>query len=85
MAVKALGGTLITSMNKVTVRCLPQDLVHQIEVDLSAIKEPGQSIRVSDLVPPPGIEFVDGPEETIVVVTAAAAEEKPAEAPAEKK
>ncbi|MBN1584776.1 50S ribosomal protein L25 [Candidatus Uhrbacteria bacterium] len=68
-AVKILGGMIITSMDRVTVRCLPADLVSEIEVDVSVLNEYGDMIKVGDLTPPPGIEFVTGGEETIVVAS----------------
>jgi large subunit ribosomal protein L25 len=37
-AVKELAGVLIRSINEIEVKCLPTDLVKQIEVDISSLK-----------------------------------------------
>jgi len=61
-------GSLITSKDAVTVECLPNDLVDHIKVDVSALTEFDQNIKVSDLKVPQGIEILDDPEEVIVLV-----------------
>ncbi len=66
-AVKALGAILVRNLNAVTVRCLPQYLVHEIEVDLGTLKNFDDSIKVGDITPPEGMEFMNGPEELIVL------------------
>jgi len=75
-AVEDLGGTLLTIKDEVEVECLPDKLVQHIEVDISNIKTFDDSIRVSDLVAPEGIEILDDPEETIVSVSAPRTEEE---------
>jgi large subunit ribosomal protein L25 len=74
-AVKALGGILITNLAAISVSCLPGDLVPEIEVDISGLKEIGDSIKIGDLTPPPGIEFLHTPDEVVVVVNEQAEEE----------
>jgi len=61
-----LGAVLNTNKNEVEVSCLPGDLVHNIEVDLSVLQEIGDTIRISDIVIPKGIEVLDAEEEPIV-------------------
>ncbi len=48
-AVKALGGTLVTTLSEVEVECLPGDLPHTIEVDISGMKTFEDTITVKDL------------------------------------
>jgi large subunit ribosomal protein L25 len=48
-AVKDLGGSLIKTMDKIEIECLPGDLISNITVDLSNLKKIGDSIRVKDL------------------------------------
>ncbi|MFC1787635.1 50S ribosomal protein L25 [Patescibacteria group bacterium] len=68
-AVKALGGTLITPLETVTVKALPKDLVSQIEVDLESLKTFDDVIHIEDLNVPAGIEILDKPERTLAVVS----------------
>lgn len=74
-AVKAHGAILVRNMDMIDVRCLPTDLVQSLEVDLGMLKETGDTITVSDLVAPSGIEFLAEPDELIVVANEPAAEE----------
>jgi len=75
-AVKEKGGFLVTNLDTITVRCLPGDLVDHIAVDLSSLKEFGDTITVADLTAPTGITFVNEPEETVVVVEEPMSEEE---------
>ncbi|MBU0618790.1 50S ribosomal protein L25 [Patescibacteria group bacterium] len=43
------GGVLVTLLNEVEVEALPSDLPEKFEVDISGLKELGQSILVKDL------------------------------------
>ncbi len=76
MAVKGLGGTLITSCEVVTVRCLPNQLVRSIQVDLSKLATFDDVIRVSDLVLPEGVVVMDHGETSIAVVESPRSEEE---------
>jgi large subunit ribosomal protein L25 len=75
------GGMLIHPVEKLTVRCLPRDIPEAIVVDLSALREFGDSIHVRDLVLPPGVQVLDNPDETVATVAApkVAVEEEVAE------
>jgi large subunit ribosomal protein L25 len=48
-AVKDLGGMLSQTKQSIEVRCLPKDLMKEIEIDISVLKEFGDTIRISDL------------------------------------
>jgi len=78
-AVKELGGTLIKSLEEVEVSCLPADLIHQIEVDISVLENLNQMIKVADLKAPPSIKLVS-PAEQVVVAVKPALKEKAVEA-----
>ncbi|MFA6991798.1 MAG: 50S ribosomal protein L25 [Candidatus Gracilibacteria bacterium] len=82
IAVKDFSGTLTANLNQIDVKCLPRDLVHKIEVSIEPLVTFHMSIRVKDLVIPPGLKVLNGLEETVVTVTPPKAEEeeKPAEA-----
>jgi len=86
-AVKELDGTLITNRDAVEVECLPEALVHEIEVDISGLKTFDDVIKVSDLNIPEGVEVLNEPEEIIASITPPRSEEELAEleAPVEEK
>ena len=65
-----LGGCMIShTINEIDVECLPKDLPEFVEVDLSAL-EVGQSVHVSQLKLPAGVELVGHGEGDPVVATA---------------
>lgn len=64
-AVKELGGTLIKSLEKIEITCLPQDLIPQLEVDLSGLVNFHDIIRVKDLKIPATIKVLTNAEEAI--------------------
>ena len=74
-AVKDFGGIVVTNKNEVEVECLPQDLPHEILVDLGGLKNIDDAIFVKDLQVGPGVEILDNLEESVAVVTPPAAEE----------
>jgi large subunit ribosomal protein L25 len=86
-AVKELGGTLITNRDTIEAECLPQDLVHEIEVDISSLLSFEDLIKISDLKVPKGIEVLDDKEEVVVSIAPPRTEEELAEleAPVEEK
>lgn len=66
-AVKAFGALLVRNLDSLSVRCLPADLVHEITIDITGLKNFEDRISVGDITPPNGIEFLNGPEEVIVI------------------
>lgn len=74
-AVKNLGGVLIHNMTELQVRCLPTDLVHSFQVDISSLIEFGDMVLVSQIKVPNGIELLTEPENPVVSVSAPKAEE----------
>lgn len=48
-AVKNFGGILTRGKSEVEVKCLPRDLLKEIEVDISTLAEIGAAVRVRDL------------------------------------
>src|SRR3972149_2594389 len=93
-AVKEKGGVLLTQTDEITVEALPQDIPHQVELDISKLVEIGDEIKVADLGKSAKYEIKDDLEKIIVSViahkeeslapeTAAAAPEVLTEKPAE--
>ncbi len=70
------GGMVLQQLNQIEIECLPDDLIHSLEIDISILTEIGQTIYVKDITPPSGITFLTSPEETIVQVTAEASEQQ---------
>ena len=58
-AVKELAGILVKNINAIEVEALPQDLPHEIEVDISKLKSFSDQILMKDLPLPAGVEIKD--------------------------
>lgn len=67
-AVKNLGGILVKNINEVEVEALPQNLPHEIKVDLSALQTFGNHVLVKDVAVPLGVEIKNKLEEIAVLV-----------------
>jgi len=76
VAVKHLAGTLVESMDSVTVRCLPANLPHEIEVDISGLATFDDIIKISDLKLPAGVTVEDDANQTVATVVAPLTEEQ---------
>lgn len=68
VAVEQKGGVLLTQIHEVTVEALPQDIPHDIEVDISKIQEVGEEIKVSDLPKSANFKIMEELEKVIVSV-----------------
>ena len=75
-AVKESGGVLVKSFNTLKIECLPQDLVHVIDVDISALETFDDNVRVSDVSLPQGITVKANADEVVVGVQAPRSEEE---------
>lgn len=73
-AVKSLGATLVKTMHDVEVECLPQDLPHSIEVDISKLENIDDSIYLKDLILPKGVK-IQGHDTDVVASVILAKEE----------
>lgn len=71
-----LGAIINHQMHSVSVTCRPKDLIHEIEVDLSLMKEIGDTIFAKDLVIPSTITLNIDPEAPIVSALAPRSEKK---------
>lgn len=67
-AVKALGGTLVKALNEVEVECLPGDLPHQFDVDISSLDNFEKQILVKDLVVSDKVEIKAEDDEMVATV-----------------
>lgn len=67
-AVKEQGGILISNIDKIEIECLPGDLIHDITVDVSTLKNLRDTIHVGDIAFPAGIEVKTPAEEVVVLI-----------------
>jgi len=72
--VKIDGGVLDQAMREVTVECLPTDIPESLEVDVSALQI-GDSVRVADIVVPPGVTMLTDEDSTLASVVPPVSEE----------
>lgn len=75
-AIKDLGGILVKNVNEVEVEGLPQDLPHQLEVDISGLLQFRDHVQIKDLKVPAGVEIKANPEEIIALIQEPISEEK---------
>ncbi len=75
-AVKDFSAVLMHRMNALEVECLPTDLPERINVDISSIKEIGNSIRVRDIAMPGSVTVLDDPDEIVIIATLAREEKE---------
>lgn len=75
-AVKEGGGILVTALDSITIECLYADLISEIEVDLSVLKEINDSIHVADVHLGENIRIVTPPEQAIAIVKAVQVEKE---------
>jgi len=68
-AVKNSGGVLVKNHDTLEIKCLPGDLIHNIEIDLSILENIDDMVRVKELKISDKIEvLVDGEEVIISVI-----------------
>lgn len=79
-AIKDLGGVLTTVKHELEVKCLPMDLPHAIQVDISTLVDFSSSIHVKDIKVPKGVVLTDDPEVVVLTVSAPRVEEEAAPA-----
>ena len=70
-AVKDFNGVLVKNLEKLEVECLPTDLPERITVDISALKQIGNGIRVRDMAFSDNVRILNDEDEMIAVATAA--------------
>lgn len=68
-AVKTGGGTLVKSVDELEVECLPGDLPHEIQIDLSKLESFEDAITVGSLTLPAGVKVTAEDELTIATVS----------------
>lgn len=74
--VKEADAILVSMLESLDVESLPGDLPEKIMVDISSLTEFGQAIHVAEIPRIPKVEFLNDPDEIIVVATTPAVEEE---------
>lgn len=82
LAVKDLGGILVTPVETVTVKCLPSDLPKELVLDISKLAELHSVVTIADLEIPKGVTVLDDAETVLATVQEMRKEEEVAPAPA---
>jgi len=82
-AVKDLGGTLVKEIQEITVKALPQNLPHEIKVDVSGLNSFDDEILVSDLKVPENVEILKDKSDVVATVQPAADVDSELEKPIE--
>lgn len=68
-AIKELGGTMVKEISEIEVRALPQNLPHEIKVNVGNLKTFEDEILIKDLKVPEGVKIQREPDEIVAVVT----------------
>lgn len=68
-AVTDLDGIMLQDLSSVEVECLPADIPHEIEVDLSGLEKIDQALHVTDLTVGKGVVILTDPEKVVVIIT----------------
>ena len=67
-AVKELGGTLVKNISEIEVKALPQNLPHEIRVNIQKLKTSEDDILIKDLPIPKEVKILKEPEEIVASV-----------------
>ncbi|HKJ39778.1 MAG TPA: 50S ribosomal protein L25 [Anaerolineales bacterium] len=79
LAVKDFNAILVHNIEALNVECLPADLPEYVEVGVSALKNPGDGIRVGELPIPANVTVLDDEDMMVAVASASKIEEALAE------
>ena len=84
-AVKDLGGTLVKNISEVEVKALPQNLSHEIKVDIGNLKTFEDNILIKDLIVSKEVKILKEPEEIVAAVARPEKVEEELEKPVEER
>lgn len=78
-AIRDRGGILVQNLDSVDIECLPANMPHSIEVDISVLAEIDQAVHVKDLRVPEGVTVLSDPEQAVVQIARSRVEAEIAE------
>ena len=67
-AVKSEGGVLVKVMHEIEVEALPQNLPHEVHVDLGLLSTFESKALIKDIILPKGVEAVADADEIVVLI-----------------
>lgn len=82
-AVKDLGGTLVKNIHELEVKAFPQNLPHEIKVNIDKLKAFGDTVTIGDLNIPENVKILKEPDEIIALAAEAQKVEEELEKPIE--
>jgi len=85
LAVKDLGGTLVKNISEVEIKAKPQNLPHEIKVNIAKLRTFEDNVLIKDLPVPKEVKILKGPEEIVAQVTPPEKVEEELEKPIEEK
>lgn len=62
------GGVLVKTVSELEVEALPQDLPHELQIDISKLNNFGDQILVKDIAVSGAVKIEAGPEEVVALV-----------------
>jgi large subunit ribosomal protein L25 len=80
-AVKDFNAVLVENLESLEIECLPTELPERVDVDISTLLRPGDSIRVRDVKVSDKVHILNDPDTTVAVATFAKVEEEVAAVP----
>lgn len=80
-AVRDLAGVLVTTLDHVTVRCLPSHLPAELSLALDALVRFGDVLTVQNISLPPHVQILEGPQMVVALVQEQRKEEEVAPPP----
>ena len=80
-AVKDFNAVLVENLESLEIECLPTELPESVDVDISTLLRPGDSIRVRDVKISDKVHILNDPDTTVAVATFAKVEEEAAAIP----
>lgn len=78
-AVKSLGGTLVKVLHEIEVKALPENLPHNVVVDISALETLESQILAKDIVLSKGVTLITHADDVVAAI--ALGKEEPVEVP----
>jgi len=84
-AVKNHGATLVKNINDLEVNALPNNIPHEITINVEGLENIGDEVAIKDISLPEGVEILRDPDEIVVTIVAPTNVEEELEKPIEEK
>jgi large subunit ribosomal protein L25 len=78
-AVKERGGILVQNMNSLEIECLPANMPHNVEVDVSVLNDIDQALHVKDVHVDDSVTILNDPDQAVVQIVRSRVEAEVAE------